>query len=111
MNVVITYPIAGFTGNVTVQDGSVTLPFTNGTATVDIPPSAFGAITAAGMLITIGTPGPAPAYDANLDVATAAINGNAASQTAGVLRAAFDARYTQPTDAAGYALVMNLIGL
>lgn len=89
MNVVITHPVAGFTGNVIVQDGALVLGFTNGTATVDIDPSFFRVLSDARMTITPGGADPAPPYDANLDAAMTAVGTNGTSQFSVAQRAAF----------------------
>lgn len=89
VTVTVTHTNSSFTGTITVQD-NIVLPFTNGTATVTVPSSALGVIGTLGFQVTFGAPGPAPAYDANLDTIISPIVGNAASQTAGTLRAAFD---------------------
>jgi hypothetical protein len=72
----------------------VAVGFTNGVASVDIPPQAiavFGSMP--GFSYTYGAPTPAPPYDANLDVTVNAIVGNSSSATGGTLRAAFDSAW------------------
>jgi hypothetical protein len=89
MNVTISHPNSSFTGTITVLE-TVAVGFTNGVASVDIPPQAiavFGSMP--GFSYTYGAPGPAPAYDANLDVSVNAIVGNTSSASAGTLRAAY----------------------
>jgi lysophospholipase L1-like esterase len=91
MNVTISHPNSSFTGTITVLE-TVAVGFTNGTASVDIPPQAiavFGSMP--GFHYTYGAPGPAPAYDANLDVSVNAIVGNSSSATGGALKAAYGA--------------------
>jgi hypothetical protein len=89
MNVTINHPNSSFTGTITVLE-TVAVGFTNGVASVDIPPQAiavFGSMS--GFSYYYGAPGPAPAYDANLDVSVNAIVGNGSSASAGTLRAAY----------------------
>jgi lysophospholipase L1-like esterase len=89
MNVTINHPSATFTGTITVLE-TVAVGFTNGVASVDIPPQAiavFGSMS--GFSYYYGAPTPAPPYDANLDTSVNAIVGNSSSATAGALRAAF----------------------
>jgi hypothetical protein len=89
MNVTINHPSASFTGTITVLE-TVAVGFTNGVASVDIPPQAisvFGSMP--GFHYTYGAPSPAPPYDANLDTSVNAIVGNASSATGGALRAAY----------------------
>jgi lysophospholipase L1-like esterase len=92
MNVTISHPSASFTGTITVLE-TVAVGFTNGVASVDIPPQAiavFGSMP--GFSYTYGAPSPAPPYDANLDTSVNAIVGNSSSASAGTLRAAFASR-------------------
>jgi hypothetical protein len=89
MNVTINHPNSSFTGTITVLE-TVAVGFTNGVASVDIPPQAiavFGSMP--GFHYSYGAPGPAPAYDANLDVSVNAILGNSSSASVGTLRAAY----------------------
>jgi hypothetical protein len=88
VTITITHTNSAFTGVITVL-GTVALPFTAGVATVTVPTSALGAIEDLGFPVTFGAPGPAPAYDANLDTLVAPIVSNAASTTSASLKAAF----------------------
>jgi hypothetical protein len=102
MNVTINHPSATFTGTITVLE-TVAVGFTNGTASVDIPPQAiavFGSMS--GFSYYYGAPTPAPPYDANLDTSVNAIVGNSSSATVGTLRAAYVAQFvaTSATTAA-----------
>jgi lysophospholipase L1-like esterase len=89
MNVTISHPNSSFTGTITVLE-TVAVGFTNGVASVDIPPQAiavFGSMP--GFSYTYGAPSPAPPYDANLDVTVNAILGNGSSASRATLGGAF----------------------
>jgi len=89
VTITITHTSPSFTGVITVL-GTVQLPFTSGSATVTVPASALGAIEDLGFPVTFGAPGPAPAYDANLDTLVAPIVEAATSATRAKLGAAFE---------------------
>jgi hypothetical protein len=86
VQVTLTHPISGFTGVITVRE-TVVLNFNSGTATADVPPDAFGAIVALGIII--GSGGSPTPYDANIDHAVGLAFQSSTSDTSVAARAAF----------------------
>jgi hypothetical protein len=110
MNVTINHPNSSFTGTITVLE-TVAVGFTNGVASVDIPPQAIAVFSSmAGFSYYYGAPTPAPPYDANLDTSVNAIVGNASSASAGTLRAAYQRRWQANTAYASGDIVIDPSG-